>query len=837
MTSLKKVSPLIHAFKELIHQILSESDEQISIWKEKLLDALGPNGQVILDVIPDVELIIGEQPEVPEVGPMENVNRFNYVFENFINTFAAKDHPLIIFLDDLQWADLASLKLIEMFITVKAEYLYFIGAYRDNEVGTAHPLILTLEEIKKSGAKVENLKLQLLKEIHVNQFISETLSCDLKRSKPLADLCFAKTRGNPFFLSQFIHSLYLEKLIEFNDTKGIWQWDEVRIRQTDITDNVVNLMINKIQKLSKNTGHILSLAACIGNQFDLNTLSIVYGQSVSKTAEDLFEALQEELVLPVDESYKYVSTAEPDSGTQIPLYKFLHDRVQQAAYALIDEKKKQEAHLKIGREMLKTIPEENLEEQIFDIVDQLNLSSELITDENEREKLAQLNLIAGKKAKLSAAFNPAFDYLKSGMGMLKENCWEIQYVLTLSLYDEAAEVAFLCGDFEAVENLAETVLQQAKTVLNKIKVYDVKIRAYTLQYKLLDAVKTGLHVLKLLGFSYPQKPNKLHVLFAYLRIKLILVGKQPDDLINLQEMTDPYVLAGMRIGTSMSPSVYSTSPNLIILMIFRSLSLSLKHGNAPDSVLTYNGFGFILCGVMGNIESGYQFGQLALQLFKKFNVKRIETKTQLMFNAFIRHWSKHIRETIKPLETGFQKGLESGDFEFATYSLLLYLGHSYYSGKELMILEKKSAEYTNSLKQLKNEKTMLEFLRFRQLISIFRGQSENNFCITGEYFNEEKALQEYLNTNDIHGLFHIYSEKSMFCYFFDQYNLAFESATLAKKYLEGTLGTYFFSAFHFYYSLTLLAVYPNASKLKKINLLQKVFSNQRKIKNGHITPQ
>ena len=384
------------------------------------------------------------------------MNRFNYVFENFINTFAAEDHPLVIFLDDLQWADEASLKLIEMFITVKAEYLYLIGAYRDNEVDTAHPLMQTIEAIEKSGEEVQTIQLQLLMETHVNQLLSETFSCDLERSNPLAGLCFAKTRGNPFFLNQFIHSLYQDGLIFFNREEGIWQWNEAKIRQTDITDNVVDLMVSKIQKLSGNTGHLLSLAACIGNRFDLNTLSIVYGKPVQETADDLLPALQDELVLPLDESYKYISEpfqsptfdAISDPDHLFPVYRFLHDRVQQAAYSLIEEKKKPEVHLQIGREMLKRISEEEIEEQIFTIVDQLNSGSGLITDEKEREKLAQLNLLAGKKAKLSAAYNPAFDYLESGIRMLQENCWKVQYELTLLLHEEGTEAAFLCGNYE-----------------------------------------------------------------------------------------------------------------------------------------------------------------------------------------------------------------------------------------------------------------------------------------------------------------------------------------------------------------------------------------------------
>ena len=526
------------------------------------------------------------------------MNRFNYVFENFINTFAAEDHPLVIFLDDLQWADAASLQVIEMFITVKAEYLYLIGAYRDNEVDPVHPLMRTIEAIEKSGAEVETIQLQFLMETHVNQLLSETFSCDPERSTPLAGLCFAKTRGNPFFLNQFIHSLYQDSLIFFNSDEGIWHWDETKIKKTEITDNVVDLMVGNIQKLSGNTGPLLSLAACIGNRFDLNALSVVYGKPVQETADDLLTALQEELVLPVDESYKYISSplqslasntiSDPDH--QSPVYRFLHDRVQQAAYSLIEEKKKPEVHLKIGREMLKRISEEALEENIFTIVDQLNLGVELIADEKEKEKLAQLNLLAGKKAKLSAAYGPAFEYLKSGIRMLQENCWKVQYDLTLSLHEEVAEATFLRGDYEKMGDLVEIVLQHAKTLLNKIKVYDIKIKAFTAQHKLLDAVKTGLHVLKLLGISFPQKPTMFNVVVAYLRTKFALVGKKPEFLINLPEMTDPYKLAVMRIGTSMIASLYFVATDLCALLAFLGINLSAKYGNAPESSFIYPKF-------------------------------------------------------------------------------------------------------------------------------------------------------------------------------------------------------------------------------------------------------
>ncbi|MCP4577647.1 MAG: serine/threonine-protein kinase PknK, partial [Deltaproteobacteria bacterium] len=831
-------APLVQAFQELIRQILAESDAEISIWKEELLKALGPNGRVIIEVIPELELIIGSQPKVPTLGPAENVNRFNYVFENFINTFAAEDHSLVIFLDDLQWADAASLKLIEMFITVKAEYLYLIGAYRDNEVDSAHPLMRTIEAIEKNGAEVETIQLQLLKETHVNQLVSETFSCEQERSNPLAGLCFVKTRGNPFFLNQFIHSLYQDRLIFFNSAEGIWQWDEAKIKQTDMTDNVVDLVVGKIQKLSGNTEHLLSLAACIGNRFDLNTLSVVYGKPVQETSEDLLPALQEELVLPVDDSYKYISASfqSPtsdtisDPGNLSPVYGFLHDRVQQAAYSLIEEKKKLEVHLKIGRELLKMTPEADLEEYVFTIVDHLNVSYELIGNEKEREQLAQLNLLAGKKAKLSAAYDPAFDYLKFGINMLQENSWQLQYRLTLSLHEEAVEAVYLCGNFMDMENLAETVLQQAKTVLDTIKVYEVKIQAYTLQNKLKDAVATGRHVWKRLGVNHPQKSNKFHVLFAYLRIKIALLGKQPDSLINLPEMTDPYQLAEMRIWSSMGGAAYKTAPEFALLSAFRKIRQTLKYGNTSTSILVYNVYGMILCGGIGDINTGFEFGKLALRLLEKLNAKSFESCTQYAFNILIKHWKEHLRETLEPLETACQKGFETGDLEYAAASAYLYSLHSFSAGIELSKIEKEIAKYNDIIKKLKHTTWLHYNESLWQRILDLMGNTENSATIIADVFDEKGNLELYQKANDRTGIFGYYLHRLSSCYRSYEYKQAIENAANAEKHLTAVISLISVPIFHFYDSLAQLAVFPGNPKTDQKRILKKVTKNQKKMK-------
>jgi serine/threonine protein kinase len=514
---------LIQAFQELIRQLLTESADKIVAWKAKILETLGSNGQVIIDVIPEVERIVGVQPDVPKLGPTESQNRFNRLFQQFIHVFTKPEHPLVLFLDDLQWADLASLKLIQLLACEpNSQYLLLIGAYRDNEVSATHPLMLTLEEIQQKGAVVNNIVLQPLHITHVNQLISDTFRSDTLKTRSLAELVFNKTQGNPFFLTQLLKSLYNENLLSFNFNQGCWQWDIQRLKDIDITDNVVELMINQIHKLSLKTQNILKFAACIGDKFTLDVLGIVNQKSLSETAADLWESLQTGLVLPLDQSYKIplvISTAQNEQLTndldtqgafrrveQLTIaYKFLHDRVQQAAYALIPDSQKKETHLKIGQLLLQNITPEERKENIFALVNQLNYGTDLLTLESEKYELAELNLIAGQKAKAAAAYESAMRYLKVGLELLAVNSWQNQYELTLALYESGVETAYLNGDFEQMEKWATVVLQQAKTPIDKMKVYEVKIQACMAQVKQLEAIKIGLQALELLGISFQSR--------------------------------------------------------------------------------------------------------------------------------------------------------------------------------------------------------------------------------------------------------------------------------------------------------------------------------------------
>ncbi|HAA32823.1 MAG TPA: hypothetical protein DCE56_40290, partial [Cyanobacteria bacterium UBA8553] len=406
-------SAVVSAFKGLVRQLLTESEAQLNQWRAKLLAAFGSNGQVIIDVIPEVELIIGKQPPVPELGSSESQNRFNLVFQNFIRVFCTKEHPLAIFLDDLQWADSATLKLIELMMTdTEMQYLFLIGAYRDNEVSPTHPLMMMLDGLRKAGATINFITLSPLKIEHINQLIADTLHTNTDNSQSLAELVMKKTGGNPFFVNQFLKTLHAENLITFDfggghgGTAPTWRWDISNIEAQEITDNVVELMIGKLKKLPESTQQILRLASCVGADFDLNTLSIVCEKSQETISPDLVTAVQSGLILPL---------SELDERLLIQDYKFGHDRIQQAAYALIDDDRKKAVHLQIGRLLLANVSAVELSEKIFEIVDHLNAGRELIADESERIELARLNFEAGKKAKDSTAYAAALEYLTAGM--------------------------------------------------------------------------------------------------------------------------------------------------------------------------------------------------------------------------------------------------------------------------------------------------------------------------------------------------------------------------------------------------------------------------------------
>ncbi len=660
-------SAFVQAFRDLMGQLLSESDAQLQSWKTQILAAIGDNGQVLIDVIPELENIIGSQPPATELSGSAAQNRFNLLLPKFVQIFTSIEHPLVIFLDDLQWADSASLNLLKL-LMAETGHLLILGAYRDNEVSSAHPFILTVDELVKTGATVKTITLSPLSRVDLNQLVADTLNCKLSQAQPLTELVYKKTQGNPFFATQFLKVLHDDKLISFNWEIQHWQCDLAQVEALAITDDVVEFMALQLHKLPTQTQEMLKLAACIGAQFDLNTLVIVSEKSAVSTATALWKALQKGLVIPTTKIYKFFTQSDNEEALNAsanPTYQFLHDRVQQAAYSLIPDDQKQITHLQIGQLLLQNVEDKNLEDNIFEIVNHLNLGIPLIDQPLEKAELASLNLMAGQKAKNAIAYEPAFSYFKIGLGLLTPECWQVQYDLALTLHERAGEVAYLLGHFESMQQFIQAVFSNTHHSLDRVTSYQTQIQAYAAQGRNEEVMQTALSVLQTLGVELPNQPSPQDIQHKLEQVALHLAEKRIEDLVNLDKMTDPESLAIMQILFAIIPVVFNSFPQLVPLVILTKVELSIRFGNAALSPFAYALYGAILCGKIGDIDTGYQFGQLAMSLLLRWNIREVKSSTLFIVNYVIKHWKQPIKKTFSFLQEAYSAGLECGDLEHA----------------------------------------------------------------------------------------------------------------------------------------------------------------------------
>ena len=822
-------SAFVQAFRDLMGQLLNETESQLQKWKTKILSALGENGQVIIEVIPELEYIIGPQPVVGELLGTGAQNRFNLLFLKFIQIFTTKDHPLAIFLDDLQWADTASLKLMQLLMSAKnSQYLLLLGAYRDNEVSPTHPLILTLEEIIKNEAVVNTITLGSLElTFDLNPLVADTLHCASDLAFPLTELVYQKTQGNPFFITQFLKALHEEGLINFNYEVGYWECDITQVKLLSATDDVVEFMATRLQKLSPATQEVMKLAACIGNKFNLETLAIVAEKSVTETATDLWEALQEGLILPVTEVYKFYTTEE--SNTFAPFtaieadasYRFLHDRVQQAAYLLIPEAQKKVTHLKIGRLLLDNIPESERQEKIFDIVNQLNYGIDLISDLSEREQLAQLNLIASRKAKASTAYNATVNYLNTGLELLPTNSWETNYDLTLSLYLEAIEAGYLTGEYEPMEQLTQVVQQQAQNLLDQVPAYIAKIQAEFAQYQLLKGINIATIILKDLGLELSPRPEAGDLLFGIEEIQSFLGDRSIEDLKKLPQMTDTEKLALMQILGLIGAAAFVVGSPLWSSIVLALVTLSVNWGNTSASAYGYTCYGIMLW-MKGEIKAAYQLYQVTYSVFERCGGDALRGVT--VANHHLRHWQEHLRSTLPLFLECYSLALSRGDFEFAGYNIFLHCFHSYCIGWELTELSQKLDRAIDAVVQIKQE-TPLAWLQLnQQTILNLTTPSENPCLLIGKAFDETKTQPQD------HGLVYLHLHKLYLCYLFGDYQESLKMCIAGQAYLHLVTSHYSPILFYFYGCLIRLALYNEVSEEQQQQWLEEVTSNQEQMK-------
>ena len=823
-------SALTQALDAFIKQILGEDERVLADWQDKIERAVGQNGQLLIDLIPSLHLLIGQQPAVPEVGGQERLNRFTLLFQRFIQAISQAEHPLLLFIDDVQWADTASLDLLKRLMSdQETRHLLLIVAYRDNQVDASHPLMLMVERIKEESARLSFIQLPNLTPLDVNQLIADTLHAPSAYTQPLTELVYAKTKGNPFFTIEFLKSLYEEGLLRVEPTQRQWEWKISQIQAKNISDNVVALMANKISDLMPQTQALLQLAACIGSRFEWQTLALVAAERLQLTTNRqllhaLWPALQEGLILSLTEEANLLTASafvEPanrlaPSFSISPLFKFQHDRVQQAAYSLLAEADKQAIHLSIARLLLAHREETQLDEALFAIVNQFNQARPLLTDEPERHQLAELNLRAGQKAKSSAAYQPALTYFQVALQLLGPSAWSDSYELCLRLHQESANVAYLSGQLEQANELIQLTLAHTSTVLHKVGVIETQILFYGAQFQLQAAVDSGLQLLPELGFSLSQFPPQ---------------GLVMAQLYALPEMSAPDKLATMRILMRIAPPAFMINPMLYSQLIFSMVDLCVQHGNSSFAPFPYVSYGVILCGFMGNIELGYQIGQLALRLLDKFEARELKCKVDTLFNVFIRSWKEHAADSIAPLQDAVQIGLETGDLEFTAYAALNVGMKMLLTGKPLQSLLEAQTGYIDLLGKIKQEYQLVYATIWKQFVLNLTDESEQGAELIGSAFNEQQMRAIFEQTHNLTSLFALHLAKCMLNYLLKAYAAAVKHATLAGSYAQAGMGLLEFAHYNFYTSLALLAHYPEVDGTQQAEYLQKVAENQQQLKN------
>jgi PAS domain S-box-containing protein len=643
---------LAQAFRALIRQILVKSEAEVDHWRETLAEALGPNGQLIVNLVPEVEFIIGKQPPVPDLPPRDAQSRFQLVFRRFLGAFARPEHPLALFLDDLQWLDTATLELLEHLITdPTVQHLMLVGAYRNNEVSSSHPFTRTLNSIRKAGAKVQEIVLAPLGLDDVGRLVADALHCERDAGRPLAKLVYEKTGGNPFFAIQFLTTLAEEGLLAFDPEPACWTWDVARIRAKGYTDNVVDLMVGKLKRLPESTQEALQQLACLGNVVEIATLTLVHGESEEEIHTALWEAARTGLVLRLEGSYT-----------------FLHDRVQEAAYALIPTGERAGAHLRIGRVLASRIAADEIEENIFEIVNQLDRGATLIEAQEERERVAGLNLIAGKRAKTSMAYAAALKYFAAGRKLLAEDSWEQRYELTFAFEYHRAECELLTADLTAAEERLTMLSQRARNLLDTATVACLRMTLYTTLDRSDRGVEVCLDYQRHRGAHWSPHPTDDEVRQEYEQIGRRLGGRSIEELVDLPLTNDPVISATLNVLTEVVTPALFTDKNLLSLVICRMVNLSLEHGNSDGSCFAYVWLGMVLGPHFGNYQAGFRFGRLGYDLVEKRGLHRYQARAYMSFGNLVMPWTRHIQTGRTLVRRAFDAANKSGDLTFAAYS-------------------------------------------------------------------------------------------------------------------------------------------------------------------------
>ncbi len=824
---------VVDAFTGLVRSLLTESQTRLQLWKQRLCEAMGSSGQVMVDVIPDLALIIGPQPPVPQLGPQEASNRFNLVFQRFIQVFG-QEHPLVIFLDDLQWADAASLQIIQLMLTgvggqgdsstaLRRSHLV-IGAYRDDEMSVTHPLTMTIKALQEKGVEQQAIALQPLSLADIQQLLSDTLRTSRRNVHTLASLIRAKTGGNPFFVNEFLKALAAENLVYFDFETSRWRWTIQQIKACDITDNVVTLMVSKLEKLPPETQNILCLAACIGATFDLKTLAAVEQKPESQISKTIAAAVEAGLLL---------ATSPPEETLLIQNYRFLHDRVQQAAYSLMSKQQKQEQHFKIGQLLLQTVrspsasDKQHWQANLFDIVDHLNIGKAQSAEARFLLDLAQLNLEAAKKSKNATAYAAARDYLCTGLSCLPPQAWTDFYALTRSLHQERAEIEYLLGNFEQSQQLLDKILANANTLLDRAEAYSLLVLQFTLRTDYAKAVDYGRQALQLFEIDFPQADYAAAFDRDYQQLEIALGDRPLSSLLNLPHIKKREQQLAIKILSNMGSAAYRYDQTVWQVVVVISIRLFLAWGNVPESCYGYSNFGTLLGSVLKNYPASYESCLVSLKLSEKYGDATQKSRACFILSNFVHSWVKHVREADVINQTGAKLGLESGELQYVGYTISYRISNLFFQGKSLDTLSVDLQEALSFCQQVKNQWAVDALLAYQLAIHALSHISQHSLL---ESTNDADYINSCIANKSYSGLCRYYILKAIVHYLGGHYGVALACVRQAQALQSYILGVVSSAELNLYTSLILVQLWATASPQQQAEYLDEINALQEQLK-------
>lgn len=743
---------LLQALQELVEQVGREPAERIAGFKEQLEEQIGNNLGVLIEVLPSLEQLVGPRPSPNPLSPSESQARFNRTLLLFLSVFAQAEHPLVLFLDDLQWTDIASLRCLHYLLSQnESKHLLLIGAYRDNEVTAGHPLGMIIDELKTQKLAVSAIHLKPLGPEEVRELIGDTFQASPEASDAFAQVIHDKTHGNPFFINQFLKTLHDDRIVVFSREQNAWQWDLGAVQNALATDNVVEFMVNKLQRLQSETQNALMRAACIGNRFDLHTLAVVSESSLANTLLVLQEAFTEGLVLPLSDDIRLLQSylvivRQTDNLDDLEEFnttcRFLHDRVQQAAYSLMPERARQEMHHSIGRLMLANTTAEQLDEHIFEIANHLNHARQHLEQPDERIELCKLNLRAAQRAHASSAFDSALSYVRIGLELLPAKAWEEHYELSRDLYLISAISESISGSFERGQELFDLQLKQLNSKLDKSEVYLARLEAYNKRVMIPEAARCIHEALTMLGIEMPYNEEQATIAVpkAIAEIDSLLKDRTSETIFNAPDMEDPEKVQVLRLLMNWVSMAYNVGPNMFAFTTLEPVRISLIYGNSPLAGLIYGAYGVFTSRMTGDFHRAYQFAELGLRLNERAQVIELSGRAKQSVVGYVYHWIKPYSECFSLMQEAYLECLEAGDTDYAGYSAVHLLILLYMKGTELQRMLIDVQTYGDFLLST-NNMGLADIKRlFNQMTLALLGRLNDPTSFNSELFNEKEFL-------------------------------------------------------------------------------------------------